>query len=143
MPSLVYDTNRTQPPTVAPATSCVLKMPPSQLPDPPAPLWDLYIPMLARCEDGSSQDPHILSVEMSAYSLCQFKHRDEMASVTLTDFYIALDAMDSGTYMAFIKGWGTHAIAYYHQTELLKFLLREDRRKREFFQSSPTVTCIN
>jgi hypothetical protein len=106
-----------------------------QLPDPPKPLWKLYVPVTSRGQDGRLHDPSLRKVEMAAYIFCQGKHKESMASVTVDDFHKALGAMDQATYLKFITGWGTFAIAEIYEEELFEFLLAEENSKRQFFST--------
>jgi hypothetical protein len=106
-----------------------------QLPDPPKPLWQLYVPITDNRKDGRAQDPSLRKVEMHAYIFCRARHWERMASVTIDDFYEALAVMDQSTYLNFIKGWGTYAITEFYDEELFGFLLAEENSKRKFFRT--------
>jgi len=58
-------------------------------------------------------------------------HKETMAGITFENFQQALGYLDPQTYLAFMKGWGTHAIAHYHEEDLFYFLVKEDKKKRE------------
>jgi hypothetical protein len=119
-------------------------MVPPKLPAPPKPLWELYVPITSRGEDGRAQDASLQKVEMYAYLFCKVRHRERMASVTIHNFHDVLAAMDQSTYLNFIKGWGTYAIAEFYEEELFEFMLAEENSKRMFSALTmllPSIDC--
>ena|SRR5215471_13187346 len=75
------------------------------LPDPPQPLWDLYIPHVGRRADGNALDPFLGAIEADSYLLCLTHHKEMMAGITFQNFQQALGYLEPQTYLAFMKGW--------------------------------------